>query len=393
MLFCLFLYLLFNSKSFIISYVGHGEGAPLTTFVQHINKPYIVPAIKEFALCDFITLFDEVDECDPKVLVPLKQIFDTLKMDDRSNPGSKKLNLHNGIFILNTNLGSLAAPPLLDHEIEYPFDLITTDFECLNPTDCLSENNLPTTVGTLKNILCYKLFDKNWSRFSRIEDVIPFQKFTDQEKKNIIEINLSDAESDLIVKYELTTLKFDRTSIIPWILQQYHDELGARSIRNSVGQICYQFVSKLFMLEQCKDIIISMHNNSNQQCKLQILPLNGTQKSEPIFSASLLPSISNAKSNKQRKRDLTLKSVFQANGSYAAKAKLIVKECSSDILPLTQRELAALIAVTCQNKKDLSFNERLTEVEKNIGGELKKMTDIIESKDENGAVVWYPKTK
>ena len=184
-------------------YVGFDDGGRLTKEVR--EKPFKV------------ILFDEIEKAHPEIFNIFLQILDEGRLMDSKGRFS---DFKNTIIILTSNLGS---PFLLNGEKEKAFDIVKKNFrpEFLN----------------------------------RLDEVIIFEKLTEQDLQQIIRKELFEFQTRLEEKN--IYINFSSNIISYLLLNGYNSEYGARPLKRLIEKKIGTFIA---------DEIIK--NNIKNECKL-----------------------------------------------------------------------------------------------------------------------------
>lgn len=199
-------------------YVGYENGGILTEKIK--RNPYSV------------LLFDEIEKAHPIVLQSLLQILEEGRMTD--NVG-EETSFKNTIIILTSNLGA----------------------------DLIDKNE---SVGFLSgsNSNSNKIFEEVKRRlspelFNRFDGIVLFNKFSEEDFKKIINIELNKVKNKL--KSKSITIKFNQT-VKKYILEKtIAENLGGRPVRRIIQNELETELAKFIIYNECSSVNISVKDN------------------------------------------------------------------------------------------------------------------------------------
>jgi ATP-dependent Clp protease ATP-binding subunit ClpC len=201
-------------------YVGHGDGGQLTEKVR--NKPYSV------------VLFDEIEKGHKDVINILLQLLDEGKLTDGDGV---EINFKNTVVIMTSNIGTQEITE--NKPVGFNSDLLKNNLE-----------NQRIIEKALKKHFRPELLN-------RIDDVVIFQKLTQDNVLDIVKIHLRNFEKNVIsqgINVEFTD------KMIDFIGEEgYSDEYGARPILRVITKFVETPLSKELLLKKIikgDDIII-----------------------------------------------------------------------------------------------------------------------------------------
>jgi hypothetical protein len=201
-------------------YVGHGDGGQLTEKVR--NKPYS------------IVLFDEIEKGHKDVINILLQLLDEGKLTDGDGV---EINFKNTVVIMTSNIGTQEITE--NKPVGFNSDLLKNNLE-----------NQRIIEKALKKHFRPELLN-------RIDDVVIFQKLTQDNVLDIVKIHLRNFEKNVIsqgINVEFTD------KMIDFIGEEgYSDEYGARPILRVITKFVETPLSKELLLKKIikgDDIII-----------------------------------------------------------------------------------------------------------------------------------------
>lgn len=209
-------------------YVDSDKGGELTEKVR--TKPYSV------------LLLDEIEKAHPDVYNLFLQIFDDGYITDSMG---KKTSFKNTIILMTSNVG---AKKIRDFGSGIGF---------IKNNDTLKENEKNVMFSELK-----KYFKPEF--LSRVDDVLIFNKLSDEDKKKIITLELSYLKERLNeAKYYI---EFDESILDMLLKEGYDNEKGARNLKNIIEKKIENYISDEILVgnivEKVK-YIIKIDENGN----------------------------------------------------------------------------------------------------------------------------------
>ncbi len=199
-------------------YVGYEESGQLTEAIR--RKPYSV------------VLLDEIEKAHPDVFNILLQVLDDGRLTD--NKG-RTVDFKNTIIIMTSNLGSHIIQENLERIDEHNRE------EILNQTrkqvfDLLKKSIKPEFLN-------------------RIDEIIMFQSLTQEEVREIVELQLKNVQKTLeknCIKLTITKKAVDFIALIG-----YDPQFGARPIKRVIQKNILNDLSKMILEEKVdKDSVI-----------------------------------------------------------------------------------------------------------------------------------------
>jgi len=194
-------------------YVGHGDGGQLTEKVR--IKPYSV------------VLFDEIEKGHKDVTNILLQLLDEGKLTDGDGV---EINFKNTVVIMTSNIGT---QEIMDNK---PVGFNSDRFK----------NNLENQR------IIEKALKKHFrpELLNRIDDVVIFQKLTQENITDIVKIHLNNFRKN--VETQGITVEFT-DKIIKFVAEEgYSDEYGARPILRVITKFIQTPLSKELLLKKIK---------------------------------------------------------------------------------------------------------------------------------------------
>ena len=187
-------------------YIGYDQGSALTEKVR--RRPYQV------------ILFDELEKAHPDISNILLQVIDEGRLTDSHG---RTVNFSNTIIILTSNVGS----------------------------ELFSESSLQNDSTTIKkNIIdeFKKLFKPEF--INRLDDIIVFDILTKNDLSKIIKIQINFLHERLIEKGIKITM--DQKAIDRLVNEGYHEEYGARPIKNLLRKLIENPIASMIISEEIK---------------------------------------------------------------------------------------------------------------------------------------------
>ena len=210
-------------------YVGFDEGGQLTEKVR--RKPYSV------------ILFDEIEKAHPDVFNALLQILDDGILTDSQG---RRVDFKNCVIIMTSNVGAR-----LINEEKATFGFVA------NENDRTDEKIKEAVMGELKHTFRPEFLN-------RIDDIIVFNRLTEEDIKNIAK-NLLGALEKRLSHIEIT-VKFDE-SVIDFVSKAGYDKIyGARPLKRTIQSKIEDTLSEKILeksLEKGKSYICSCDENGN----------------------------------------------------------------------------------------------------------------------------------
>lgn len=189
-------------------YVGYDEGGQLTEKVK--NNPFSV------------ILFDEIEKAHKDVFNLLLQILDEGHLTDSFG---RKVNFTNTIIIMTSNIGSKKV----------------SDFG--NGVGFSTSSSEEQKYEVRKTIIQKSLKQQfNPEFLNRIDDVILFNKLSEEVLKKIILIEIGKLNKRLLNKNY--NIHFDQTVIDKIFELNSQEEYGARPIKRIIQNLCEDFLSE-----------------------------------------------------------------------------------------------------------------------------------------------------
>ena len=171
-------------------YVGYDDAGQLTEKIR--RKPYSV------------VLFDEIEKAHPDVLNILLQILDDGKITDSHG---KLINFESAVIIMTTNAGSKVASAVAGFN---------------NDADEVDRNRV---LKALEGFLRPEFIN-------RVDEIVVFNKLSEENFKSIAAIMLNDMKEVLAVKG--ITLYWDDTVVEFLVRKGYSEKFGARNLRRLI---------------------------------------------------------------------------------------------------------------------------------------------------------------
>ena len=210
-------------------YVGFDEGGQLTEKVR--RKPYSV------------ILFDEIEKAHPDVFNALLQILDDGILTDSQG---RRVDFKNCVIIMTSNVGAR-----LINEEKATFGFVA------NENDRTDEKIKEAVMGELKHTFRPEFLN-------RIDDIIVFNRLTEEDIKNIaknllkvLEKRLSDIE---------ITVNFDE-SVVDFVSKAGYDKIyGARPLKRTIQSKIEDSLSEKILeksIEKGKSYTCSCDENGN----------------------------------------------------------------------------------------------------------------------------------
>ena len=207
-------------------YVGYDEGGQLTEAVR--RKPYSV------------ILLDEIEKAHPDVFNILLQVLDDGRLTD--NKG-RIANFKNTIIIMTSNIGS--------HIIQENMENMTDENR-----DSVFEKTRNQVFELLKKSIRPEFLN-------RVDEFIMFKPLTQEEIKNIVELNFNNIEKSMAEN----NIKISASqNVIEWIAKQGYDpQFGARPIKRVLQRTVLNELSKQILEGNIdKEKIIQIDKNENK---------------------------------------------------------------------------------------------------------------------------------
>lgn len=210
-------------------YVGFDEGGQLTEKVR--RKPYSV------------ILFDEIEKAHPDVFNALLQILDDGILTDSQG---RRVDFKNCVIIMTSNVGAR-----LINEEKATFGFVT------NADDRTDEKIKEAVMGELKNTFRPEFLN-------RIDDIIVFNRLTEDDIRNIAKNLLKDLEKRMNnIEISMT---FDE-SVIDFVAKAGYDKIyGARPLKRTIQSKIEDVLSEKILektIEKGKSYICSCDENGN----------------------------------------------------------------------------------------------------------------------------------
>ena len=210
-------------------YVGFDEGGQLTEKVR--RKPYSV------------ILFDEIEKAHPDVFNALLQILDDGILTDSQG---RRVDFKNCVIIMTSNVGAR-----LINEEKATFGFVA------NENDQTDEKIKEAVMGELKHTFRPEFLN-------RIDDIIVFNRLTEEDIKNIAK-NLLGALEKRLSHIEIT-VKFDE-SVIDFVSKAGYDKIyGARPLKRTIQSKIEDTLSEKILeksIEKGKSYTCSCDENGN----------------------------------------------------------------------------------------------------------------------------------
>ena len=172
-------------------YVGYDEAGQLTEKVR--RKPYCV------------ILFDEIEKAHPDVLNILLQILDDGHITDAQG---RNVNFENTVIVMTSNAGSTTGS-----------------------TGAVGFGRSETEQGKAKAMKALEGFLRP-EFINRVDEIVYFNKLTEDNFKNIAKIMLSELTSNLRDKG--ITLTYDESLLDYLVKKSYSQTYGARNLRRQI---------------------------------------------------------------------------------------------------------------------------------------------------------------
>ena len=178
-------------------YVGFDEGGQLTEKVR--RKPYSV------------ILFDEIEKAHPDVFNALLQILDDGILTDSQG---RRVDFKNCVIIMTSNVGAR-----LINEEKTSFGFVTSE------NDRTDEKIKEAVMGELKNTFRPEFLN-------RIDDIIVFNRLTEDDIRNIAKNLLKDLEKRMNnIEISMTF----KDSVIDFVAKAGYDKIyGARPLKRTI---------------------------------------------------------------------------------------------------------------------------------------------------------------
>ncbi|MBQ5677942.1 MAG: ATP-dependent Clp protease ATP-binding subunit, partial [Clostridia bacterium] len=210
-------------------YVGFDEGGQLTEKVR--RKPYSV------------ILFDEIEKAHPDVFNALLQILDDGILTDSQG---RRVDFKNCVIIMTSNVGAR-----LINEEKATFGFVA------NADDRTDEKIKEAVMGELKHTFRPEFLN-------RIDDIIVFNRLTEDDIKNIAKNLLKVLEKRL--SHIEITVKFDE-NIIDFVAKAGYDKIyGARPLKRAIQSKIEDVLSEKILektLEKGKSYTCSCDEEGN----------------------------------------------------------------------------------------------------------------------------------
>lgn len=209
-------------------YVDSDKGGELTEKIR--TKPYCV------------LLLDEIEKAHPDVFNIFLQIFDDGYVTDAMG---RKTTFKNTIILMTSNIG---AKKIRDFGGGIGF---------IKDNNTLKENEKHVMLSEVE-----KYFKPEF--LSRVDDILIFNKLSDENKKKIIALELGYLKERLLEsKYEI---EFD-DSIIDYLLKEgYDDKKGARNLKTIIEKKLENYISDEILLDNILENVkyfIKIDENGN----------------------------------------------------------------------------------------------------------------------------------
>jgi len=191
-------------------YVGYNEGGQLTERVR--RRPYSV------------VLFDEIEKAHPDVFNTLLQILEEGQMTDSTG---RRVDFRNTVIVMTSNIGARR----MTKNLSLGFQKGTED----DAHRAMKERVMDEAK---------KVFNPEF--LNRIDETIVFHRLTNDELRNIVDINLTEVTKRLAEKEIDLVLSEEAKDLI--VKRGTDEEYGARPLRRSVQQLVEDPLSEQLLM-------------------------------------------------------------------------------------------------------------------------------------------------
>ena len=204
-------------------YVGYDEGGQLTDRIR--RHPYS------------LVLFDEIEKAHPEVFNMMLQILEDGELTDAKG---RKVSFKNTIIIMTSNIGA----HLLQKEADFGFSASRSEQQDLNQ---LHEKNKTLVSDELKKHMRPELIN-------RIDKIVVFRALTQDNVKNIIDVQISELQHRLQRKKIGLAIT---GSAKEWLLEKGYDpKNGVRPLRRLIQDTIEDHIADGILQESYKAGIV-----------------------------------------------------------------------------------------------------------------------------------------
>jgi ATP-dependent Clp protease ATP-binding subunit ClpC len=179
-------------------YVGYNEGGQLTEQVR--RRPYSV------------VLFDEIEKAHPDIFNSLLQILEEGQMTDSTG---RKVNFRNTVIVMTSNIGARR----IRKNINLGFQKTSGDDRYEAMVERVTDE-------------AKKVFNPEF--MNRVDETLVFHELTNEELREIVDINLKEVYGRLAEKEISLTLSAEAKDFI--VEKGTDEEYGARPLRRAIQQ-------------------------------------------------------------------------------------------------------------------------------------------------------------